>query len=184
MKKILTFILVFYFLILLQNSLLSYFKVFGTIPNLILISVILATFFEREKVIFEPEQNLSILSAFFGGFFLDIFSNRPIGLSIISLLLLVFILKKILKISETENILWCIFIFVFSIFLFKFFSFLAVGLINFPFSLKGFLSLFPEYFSNSTGAEIVYNLILGILGYYLLELQNIIQGKHRITNTK
>lgn len=90
-KKTLAFIIFFYVLALFQTSFLVHFKIFGQIPNLILISVIIINFFEG------PKYYSSFFAAVIGGFFLDIFSDKPIGLSILILLIISFFIKFILK---------------------------------------------------------------------------------------
>lgn len=93
-KRILILILFFYFLVLLQTSFLVHFNLFlgwriGF--SLVLISVILINLFEK------LENYSGLLSAFLGGFFLDIFSENFIGLYILILLLLAIFIKFILK---------------------------------------------------------------------------------------
>lgn len=73
MRKILLLIIFFYILVLLQTSFLVYFPIFGIVPNLVLIAVILINLFEKQQ------ENLGVLSAFIGGFFLDVFSSGFIG---------------------------------------------------------------------------------------------------------
>lgn len=86
-KKTLTSILFFYTLALFQTSFLVHFPAL----NLILISTIFLNLFEK------PEKNFGLISAFIGGFFLDIFSEKPIGFHILILLSLSFLIKIILR---------------------------------------------------------------------------------------
>ena len=79
-KKIAIIIIFFYALALLQTSFLVHFSINGMIPNLILISVILINIFES------PEKKYGILSAFIGGFFLDVFSENIFGFKILILM--------------------------------------------------------------------------------------------------
>lgn len=91
MKKILILVLFFYFLALFQASFLVHFKIWGMAPNLILILVIFINLFER------PKNITGISSAVIGGFFLDIFSSKPIGFEVLILLGLAVFIKIILK---------------------------------------------------------------------------------------
>ena len=80
-KKITIFILFFYLLVLLQTSFFPHF-----LPNLVLIAIILINFFE------EPKTLLGVFLAFFGGFFLDIFSENFFGFwTLISITISIFI---------------------------------------------------------------------------------------------
>jgi len=91
MKKTLILILFFYTISLFQTSFLIHFSILRSLPNLILISVILMNFLE------EPKEDSAIPSAVIGGFFWDIFSERPIGFGILILLGVTLLLKLILR---------------------------------------------------------------------------------------
>ena len=90
-KSSILLILFFYILALIQTSFLTYFNVSGIVPNLILVSVILINLFQR------TENPSGLIGAVIGGFFLDVFSNRPIGFEILILLLVAIFIKVILK---------------------------------------------------------------------------------------
>lgn len=90
-KKILAFIIFFYIFALFQTSFLVHLRIFGQIPNLILISIILINFFEK------PEDYSGVFAAIIAGFFLDIFSEKSIGFSILILVALSLFIKLILK---------------------------------------------------------------------------------------
>jgi len=87
-KKILFYFFLFYFLILFQTSFLIHFWITF---NLILILVIFLNLIEK------PEKEDGVISAFFGGFFLDIFSEKVIGFHILILISLAIFLKLIFK---------------------------------------------------------------------------------------
>lgn len=91
-RKILTLTLFFYILALLQTSFLVHFNIFGVVPNLILISVILISFFTPTS-----KFGVGIGSAFIGGFFLDVFSSQPFGWNVLILLAISILIKIILK---------------------------------------------------------------------------------------
>lgn len=89
--KTIILILFFYILVLLQTSFLAHFNIFGIIPNLVLISVIFLN-------LFTPHYKWEgISAAFFGGFFLDVFSSQPIGWNVFLLVGLAIFIKVILR---------------------------------------------------------------------------------------
>ena len=90
MVKNFSLILLFYLLTLSQTSFFSHFS-FGYWLNLVLIAVVLINFFEAQK------EKLGLFAAFFGGFFLDIFSENFIGFWILISLTLAGIIKFLLK---------------------------------------------------------------------------------------
>ncbi len=87
MKKILISVILLYFLALLQTSFLVHFSISGIVPNLILILIILWNLFEKKG------GSLGMYNALIGGFFLDVFSNRPIGFYILILVILAIFIK-------------------------------------------------------------------------------------------
>jgi len=89
MKKLIISIIILYFLTLFQTSFLVHLSLFGMIPNIVLVFVVLWNIFEK------GDSTIGIYDAIIGGFFLDIFSNRFIGFNILILLLIAFILKLI-----------------------------------------------------------------------------------------
>lgn len=91
MKKTLLLILGFYLLILFQISFLPFFSIFGTVPNLVLLSAILVNVFEK------PDRKSGIVAAGFAGLFLDIFSANPIGLFTTILIVLALAIKMLVK---------------------------------------------------------------------------------------
>ncbi len=91
MKKILFLIIFFYIISLLETSFFIHFNFFRFFPNIILIFQILITLFE------DPNKNLAIFSAVSAGFFWDIFSENPIGFSILILLSISVFLKIVLR---------------------------------------------------------------------------------------
>lgn len=90
-KKILFLILLSYILVLFQASLLVHFQIAGMVVNLVFISVLLWNFLEKEESI------LGLVHAFFGGLFLDIFSQRLIGFHVVILIAVALFLKFIFK---------------------------------------------------------------------------------------
>lgn len=86
-KRILILILFFYILALFQTSFLIHLRAL----NFILLLVIFLNLFEKS------EENFGFIAALIGGFFLDIFSEKPIGFYILILFSLTFLIKIILR---------------------------------------------------------------------------------------
>lgn len=148
MKKFLILILLFYFLVIFQESFLSHFTLFGARINLILISVFLLVFFEEN---FDSE-NLGIFSGFLGGTISDLFSHFPFGIFAFNLTSTAFLTKKISKFFKKSNIL------AFSLLFLVYFSFYKALLI-----FENFTSLL--FFEKSLG--ISFNLIPFFLEFLL-----------------
>ncbi len=90
MKKLIILILGFYFLTLFQISFFPHFFLTNSL-NFILILVVLINLFEPRK------EKLGLFSAFFGGFFLDIFSENFFGFWVLIFLAIAVFLKFILR---------------------------------------------------------------------------------------
>lgn len=69
------FVLIIYFLTLLQASFLVFFDINGYILNLVLAAVLVFNFLENQR------SDRGLVLAVFGGFFLDIFSSGLFGIS-------------------------------------------------------------------------------------------------------
>lgn len=97
MVKTFSIILFLYLLTLFQTSFFPHFQQFLPAPHfgggviLVIITVILINLFQNQK------ENLGFFSAFFGGFFLDIFSENFIGFWVLILLGTAFFIKYIFK---------------------------------------------------------------------------------------
>jgi len=89
MKKGFLVMLGFFVLAMLQVSFLPHFPLWGWIPNLVLISLVVLAFFTSPRTGFE--------AAFAGGFLLDLYSSLPFGFWIILSLILFFITRHILR---------------------------------------------------------------------------------------
>ena len=90
MKKIFLLILFFYLTVLFQTSFFPHFS-FGYFLNLILVFTIFINFFELK------EEKTGLFSAFFGGLFLDIFSENFIGFWVLILMAISIFIKFIFK---------------------------------------------------------------------------------------
>jgi rod shape-determining protein MreD len=85
-KKIVIFIIIAYFLTLIQASFLPHFGFRGIIPNLVLILVFFVNLFEGS------DKKSGLVFALAAGFFLDIFSGNFIGFyAAISLAIAIFL---------------------------------------------------------------------------------------------
>ena len=158
-KRILLLIALFYILILLQSSFLVHFNISGTAPNLVLILVCLLSFFEK------PKEYWGIFGAITGGFFLDIFLNSFIGISIIVLVFISLFIKESLRLlRETYGkhpIIYFLPLFILSLF---FYDLLAALFFYFFNSF-----VFQFNFGLSFLVKIVYNSIFALLGFYLFK---------------
>lgn len=88
-RKTLISIIVLYFLVLFQTSFLVHFALWGVVPNLVMLLVIILSIYDKQ------DSYLGLYNAVIGGFFLDIFSNRIIGFNILILVILSILLKLI-----------------------------------------------------------------------------------------
>ena len=156
MKRILISILFFFVLSLFQTTFLVHFNLFGLLPNLVLISVIVFNFLENS------EKKTGIIIAGIGGLFLDIFSSSFLGVSILILVILAYLIKKFLWTFREENIIYFIPVFIASFFLYELFYALLNGAINLSFNFPC-LNKFKLF-------EILYNLGVGALIYYIAKI--------------
>jgi len=79
----------FFVLAMLQVSFLPHFPLWGWVPNLVLISLVILASFASTRAGFE--------AAFAGGFLLDLYSSLPFGFWIILSLILFFVTRHILR---------------------------------------------------------------------------------------
>ena len=89
MKKGFLVIFSFSVLSLLQVSFLPHFPLWGWVPNLVLISLVILAFFASARVGFG--------AALAGGFLQDLYSSLPFGFWMILFLILFFVLQHILR---------------------------------------------------------------------------------------
>lgn len=157
MKKIILAIIFLYLLILFQTGFLNFLKV---VPNLVLITILILVIFEKKG------ENLGLFSAIFGGIFLDIFSNPPIGTATLTLILVYFISAALLRIFLKVNLLEVALIIILGTIFYNFlipsFNYLS----GFAFGLS---QPFQFNFSHLILIEIISNLVLGVIGFYLLK---------------
>jgi len=154
LKRNLILFLGFYILILFQTSFLANFKIFGQVPNLILIFLFLAIFLNLSSSEIPWE-------AVFAGFFIDIFSSFPLGTSVIILFLESLFAKRILK-NFKEPSLFMLLPFFLGFQLIFYYSF---------FILYHFIGNSPlPRFDNAFLFQIISNSIFAILGFYPLKM--------------
>ncbi len=157
MKKIIVLFLIFYFLTLFQTSFLNFLKI-----NLNLVSI-----FFLLILIFEKNDNIKLISAILGGFLLDIFSNFPLGTTVIAFLLTYFLIKIILhNIQEMNLPLFAVLVILAAVFIeiiLPLDSFLLSKIFNYQ-NLIQFNFGYPMFF------KLFFNLIFGIVGFYILKL--------------
>lgn len=88
--KLSAFLLLFYFLVLIQASFLSHFYIFKYFSNFAFLAVLAMIFLDKDKKIFSKK----LLIALFFSFILDIYSSGFFGFYIIITFLLSVIFKK------------------------------------------------------------------------------------------
>ncbi|MBU4350919.1 rod shape-determining protein MreD [Candidatus Parcubacteria bacterium] len=91
MKKIFISIGIIYLLIIFQTSFLAHFRSYYYLPSLAIIFVVFLNLFEKQ----EEKNGLIIAGAC--GFFLDIFSGKPLGFYTVILLIASLVIKVIVK---------------------------------------------------------------------------------------
>jgi rod shape-determining protein MreD len=156
MKKIIFLLFTFYFLILIQTSFLNFLRIQ---PNLILILFLILA-------IFEKEERFGLFGAFCGGFFLDIFSNLILGTTIITFLLIYFIIKIILDNFRKINFYTFSILIILGTLIFE----LLLPLNSYIFSkIFGSLNFLQFNFNYTLFLKLIYELILGIAGFYILK---------------
>lgn len=162
--RYLVIIFLFYFFALLQNSFFVHFNISGSVPNLVFILFFLLVFFGKHNGYLKNFRQVIFLGAL-AGFFIDIFSYTYIGPSIILLIVIGFLAKRIqllLKIRDDRFP----FIYFAPIFLL---SFIAYELL-----LMAYLHLFNfspplAVFDLRFLVEIVYNLFFAATGFLIFK---------------
>jgi len=167
-KKLLIIFFSFYIFALLQNSFLTYFNFFGAVPNLVFILFFLLAYFEK------GDNYQIIFLALIAGAFLDIFSYSYLGPSIVSLMIVGFLLKKsqaLLK-NREDNYPFFYFLPLFAIFLLVYNLFLSLCLHFFDPSRLAVNFGFGDVFM------IIYNMVLASAAFYIYKkCQRFIKSK-------
>ena len=161
-KKRLILFFVFYFLILLQTSFLVYFRIDGQVPNLVLVFLFLIIFFTAST---RDEAKQPFLENFwalvFAGFFIDLYSDYPIGVSITFLFLAALLTEKILMNLKEPNI----FVFLILCLIFQCFYYFCFCVLDYFLRESAFF-LFDRFFL----VQIIYNLFFSLFGFYLFRI--------------
>ncbi len=165
MKKVLFLSLIFYLILLIQESFLPHFNIRGVVPNLVLIFVCLFSFFEKSK---KRDEKYGIILVIIVGFFLDIFSVSFFGRFILILTAIYFLTRKTLSyfrdIPPKYSIFYFLLLFALSLILFEF-----LGALSFHYSLPNLHDLL---------IKIIYNLIIATIIFYLYLGTKTIWAKH------
>ena len=84
-------IITLYIITILQTSFFLHFFPHGAVLNLVVLSIIVFSIFEK------PDSDFGLVAALFGGFFLDMFSTKPIGFWTLTLVVFALLLHIVLK---------------------------------------------------------------------------------------
>lgn len=140
---------IFFILTLVQTNFFIHFEISGQIPNLVLIFLFLTVFFTPIALKIQPEAILA-------GFFLDIFSYRPMGISMLVFFLGTFLIQEILKNLKKTNLLVFLVLFL----LFQCFYYFLLSASDYVFEKSAFLTIDRFFLIRTT-----YNLVLAIIGF-------------------
>jgi len=157
MRKFIILFFILYFLSLFQTSFFNFLKVQ---PNFILVLFLTLLIFEKQK-------KSGLFIAILGGLFLDIFSDFILGTTIITFVLIYLLMMIILKFVRKVNL----YLFPLSI---------IFGTIFFNLSLSIISFILPKIFHQQSILqfnlnlallfEVLYNLILSFITFYILKL--------------
>jgi cell shape-determining protein MreD len=166
--KIIFFILLFYFLVLLQNSFFAHFSIYGIVPNLVLMLVCLISFSFSQKSTKSYKDNYNkyavISLIIVAGLISDLFSPLFFGISAFSFLAIYFFIRKCVDILRNVSAEWQIVyflpIFIISLIFYDF----IISLFFYFSGLPGFY-LFAD--ARLLLASILYNSVLAIIVFYI-----------------
>jgi rod shape-determining protein MreD len=91
LKKLFYLVVGFYFLVLFQASFLPHFVFWGMVPNAVILLIAFLNLFEK------TDGKCGLVSAFFAGFFLDIFSGRFLGFYVLVCLGIAIFIKYVFR---------------------------------------------------------------------------------------
>lgn len=153
-------IFLFYFFALLQNSFFVHFALFGALPNLIFAMYFLFIFFGKK------EKNWQVIFfAITAGLFSDFFSSAYFGSSIILLLIIGFLLKKIQSSLKEDKDKYPVVYFI-PLFLLSFISYDLLSQVVVHFFSASALSFNVGFVFF---ARLLYTLFFAILGFYIFK---------------
>jgi rod shape-determining protein MreD len=166
-KKLLFTFLLFYILVVFQTSFLISFSIKEQIPNLVLIALFLIIFLGKEMSSSFP------IESFLAGFFLDLFSSKTFGLSIVILVAITFLLKKILRELRVDNFIS--FAFLFLIFLIDYE--ILIGVLDFLILKEQMPFNFWLTYVNPALIRISYTFIFGLIIFACLKYLRVLKTK-------
>ena len=162
--------LLFYFFAILQNSFLVHFNIFGITPNFILIFCFLLIFFEKPD-----KYYLGIFASLIAGLLLDIFSHSYFGVSIVSLLLMMFLVKKALQLlwdrRYNQSVFYFIPLFTAYLIVYRFFLNISLFVLN---------PSFADFDLSWTFIiALAYNFVFALSGFYICQKFNLFRDSDR-----
>jgi len=159
--------LISYFLVIFQNSFLVHFAILGTVPNMVLISICLISFFEK------PSSNIKFYSALMSGLLIDVYSNFFIGVSILIFIAIALIFKKSIKsfknVSEKHPFRYFLPLFIICLALYKLFLIVVSIFCPGQFFQAGF-----DFF---TLVFIVYNIAVASIIFYVYKISKFLKTR-------
>ena len=171
MQKGIFLFFILYFLVLFQTS---FFNFLTTVPNFILVFLLLV-------LVFEKNENLKLINAFWAGFLLDIFSNLILGTTILTLIFLYILIKIILKNLREINLPIFSGLIVISTLFFELFLPLSSFFFSKIFNSSNLLQFNFGYF---LFLKLIYNLILGLIGFLILNRLNSLRNYEIFTKLR
>jgi len=157
--KNLIIILFLYLFVLLEGGFLNHFAICGVVPNLVLILLCLAAFFEK------PHGYSGIFLAVFSGLFLDIFSKLFFGVSILTMVIIYLLIRELIHIlrdtRQKHSIFYFIPIFILCLIMYDFFLIL--------FSYLTDHSVLLSFGGYTLLIKIAYNLVFATAGFMLFK---------------
>ena len=174
--KYIAIIFLFYISAILQNSFFAHLNLFGAVPNFIFILFFIFVFFIRQS------KNHSgyfavVFYAILAGLFLDIFSYTYFGVSIISLLLIGVIIKKIQSSLQEKNNNNFPFIYFLLLFIVSFILYdLILNIFINNFNVLGIISGFSQVFF----AEIFYNICIASVIFFIYKILFVPNASHQL----
>jgi len=169
--KIIPVIIIFFFLAILQSSFFIHFSIYNAKLNLIFIAIFFFAFLSKNSTLTSINKNRIVLwVGVIGGLFLDVISMYQFGVFTLTLLLTAFLVEKTAtSFSKYNTVSFCsVFLFAFLFFKICFSIFVMVLTLIFT---KEFLFVNP--FNLVLLIELLYNLIIAVLLFFLIKLKKL-----------
>ena len=160
-------IIVFLIIYLLQSNFFNWFTIAGVKPNLFIILVVIIGLFAGKR--------MGIIFGIIFGLLIDIYIRNTIGISAVTLGILGYIAGYLDKNFSKDSKLTIMIIISVATFIFELVIYISAGLVN-----NSVITLIP--FFKILGIEVLYNIILVILLYPLLQragyaLESVFKGE-------